>query len=612
MKRTISILLFAVLVSSCVKHENLYDANKEKEEAEKNFPVPDINPDQNWKTETSRTLNVTMNENTGVTYTVKVFDGYPFNTEEKVSLLAKAEVNDGSVATLKFDAPTVLERVYVMRQAGKDYVFRAADLKDEQFSVTFGETIARSIGARSMGGRVDSYNYTDCNKNKATRITQGSELKNLKEGSYYIDSEVTAAAKVSLGANVFLYILEGGILKAEGTMTLNQGNSFVSVLEGGKLTVKGDMSLDGNNGGDLFPALYNDGTVETDDVTLIKAVLRNNNFFSASGKKGFELKNGAEVYNNCRMIIDGDSDCVFEVNEETTFNNAGYVEVEKGAAWYEDCFISMTDGAVFEIDNKLVIEGINLSMNGSKALIKADEVSAHKNKDEKVTFNYEGIINFSCDTPENLSEYINLIGAEIKDDGNCKVDYELDDVPDVSPSVTTFAFEDIISGDTDYDFNDVVLHISNVVDEKIKIILVAAGAVNAITVDYSLDNGQNYSPLSFNGQREVHTAFGRLVTEMINTSNPITDTKGKNLPSCEILNVQNDFSFVNSGRIRINVKGENRDYQIDSYTEPGKTPFALSVPRAWAYPKEHVRIDVAYSKFADWVRGQSAKDWYNY
>ena len=609
MKRGISILLFAVLVSGCMKHENLYDANKEKEEAEKNFPVSDIDPNQNWKTETSRTLKVTMNENTGVTYTVKVFDGYPFNTEEKVSLLAKAEVSDGSVATLKFDAPIVLERVYVMRQVGKDYVFRAADLKDEQFSVTFGETLARSIGARSRG--MDSYNYTECDKNKAKRITEGADLKNLKAGSYYVDSEVTAKDKVSLDANTFLYILEGGALKAEDTMKLKHGNSFVSVLEGGKLTVKGDMSLDGDNGGDLFPTLYNDGTVEADDVTLIKGVLINNKSFSASGEKGIELKNGAEVNNNCRMIIDGDGDCVFAVNKGTTFNNAGYVEVKKDAAWSKDCSVNMTDGAVFEINGKLVIGDIYLSMNGSKALIKADEVSAHKSKDEKVTFHHTGTINFSCDAPKNLPGDINLIDAEIKDDGNCRVDYESDDVPDVSPHVTTFAFEDVMSEDTDYDFNDAVLHISNVVDEKIEVILVAAGAVNAITIDYSLNNGQSYSPLSFNEQREVHAAFGRPVTEMINTNNPITDTKGKDLPSCEIRNVPDGFSFVNSGRIRINVVGkDNKDYQIDSYTKLGEIPFALSVSQAWAYPKEHVRIDVAYPKFADWARSRSPEDWY--
>ena len=79
MKKSLSILLFAVLASGCMKRENLYDEERAaEEEAKKNFPVQNIDPEQDWNMGTSRSLNVSVNEKTGETYTIKVYDGYPF------------------------------------------------------------------------------------------------------------------------------------------------------------------------------------------------------------------------------------------------------------------------------------------------------------------------------------------------------------------------------------------------------------------------------------------------------------------------------------------------------------------------------------------------------
>ena len=45
MKKSLSILLFAVLASGCMKRENLYDEERAaEEEAKKNFPVQNIDP----------------------------------------------------------------------------------------------------------------------------------------------------------------------------------------------------------------------------------------------------------------------------------------------------------------------------------------------------------------------------------------------------------------------------------------------------------------------------------------------------------------------------------------------------------------------------------------
>lgn len=600
MYRGISLLLLATLFSGCMKHENLFDEDKAKEEAEKNFPVQNIDPNQDWVMAVSRTLDVTVNEKTGETYIVKVFDAYPFDTEKDVRLLAKTEVKDGSTASVKFDAPLVLERIYVMRQLGESYVIRVSDIENERFGVVFGTVEGRSVGARNMPQFPDTSKYTEFDKKKATRITDGSQLKDLEKGIWYIDSEIESKDGISLDSGACLYIEKGGHLKAGGTLKVRGVNSYISVLEEGLLTIDGDFTL-GNESSDKSTVFYNGGTVEADDVDLEKKCLFiNKGSFTA---KDFEVKGEAEVWNRCRLIITDDDDDVFAMEKGATFNNEGYVHVVKGGAKWEKCVINLAGNAVFEIADELEInDEVTLSAIGETTLIAAHKVDFDDDDDISLS----GTINVSCSKMEDNPGNVNLVEVTITDTGDCTVKHKLNEVPEHAPSVTTYGFEDTVSGATDYDFNDVVLHVSNLIDNKIKVTLVAAGATNAITAQYSLNNGVNYTDMSFNGESEVHAAFGKPITEMINTNHSIT-IPDSNFPSYEIENVPDGFSFATNGRICIKVD----DTIIESHNKIGGVPYALSVPIAWAYPAERVRIDVMYEKFGGWGENMDEnKDWY--
>lgn len=604
MYRGISLLLLATLFSGCMKHENLFDEDKAKEEAEKNFPVQNIDPDQDWVMAASRTLDVTVNEKTGDTYIVKVFDAYPFDTEKDVRLLAKTEVKDGSTASVKFDAPLVLERIYVMRQLGENYVIRVSDIENERFGVAFGTVGGRSVGARDMPQFPDISKYTAFDENNATQITEGSQLKELKEGIWYIDSEVENKGEITLKKNACLYITSSGRFKGEKLKVKGAG-AIVSVLEGGKLTLTDDFTLGDDDSGNK-PVFYNGGTVEAEDVDLEKGLFINEGSFTA---EDFDVNHEVVVWNKCRLIITDDDDDAFTMEKGAIFNNEGYVHVVNGGAKWEKCAINLAGNAVFEIKGKLELDdGMTLSATGETTLIAAHKVDFDDDDDISLS----GTINVSCSKVEDNPGNVNFVKVTITDTGDCTVKHELNEVPEHAPSVTTYGFEDTVSGATDYDFNDVVLHVSNLIDNKIKVTLVAAGATNAITAQYSLNDGVGYSDLIFNnGEREVHAAFGKPVTEMINTGNPITET-GSGFPSCEIPVSSNNFSFATNGRIRIKVMDkEGNSHTVDSSTGKGETPFALHVPIAWSYPKERQLINSKYPLFVEWGGNKDLDpDWY--
>lgn len=621
MKRIVSILLFAILVSGCMKHENLYNAEQAaEEEAKKNFPVQDIDPGQDWNMTTFRSLNVSVNEKTGGTYTLKIYDGYPFSSDGAY-LLAKEEVEDGETKTIKFDAPTILKRVYVMRQlTSTDYYVKVADLKDEQFNVVFGEALSKATAARGSA-RAMAFNskYEKCPV--GAQEVEGKDLKNLnKAGDYVIRKTITVYDGVKIGNNVHLYIVDNGALVMEGTgnLKMDNNNSSVSVL-GGRLEIqRADLEINGNNSGNDNPEFYcgDGGVVSVEDVDLKDCLWVNDGTFTASTNDGFEMGHGVQLQNNCRLEIKskkGGKDVILKTAKDkgsdySVFNNQGYVKVDGDAQW-GNIYVNLAGEGVFDIKGDLDLEDhVTFTVIGSNTLIKADEIDW--NEDVKISAN-SAPLKVSCedidDDEKDLPKNLELVNPVLIDNGGCTIGYgNTEDEGNDKVAVTTFGFEDTVSGATDYDFNDVVFHVSNLIDNKIKVTLVATGATHAITAQYSLDNGVNYTDMFFNGESEVHAAFGKPIAEMINTNRSIT-IPDSNFPSYEIENVPDDFSFATNGRICIKVD----DVIIDSHNKIGRVPYALSVPIAWAYPTERVRIDVMYEKFGEWGENMDKyKDWY--
>ena len=168
MKKLLILWMVLVAFASCTDRKDLFDSGRVKEEAKENFPIKDIDPDQDWNMMAVRTLDITINAGTGAVYTVKVLTDNPFKVENDAHVLAVADVKDGTTATLKFDAPSAMEYAYVMRQVGtKDCEVTVAALKDDKFVAAFGRSATqRAVSERENTRGNDTENGRDSGANE--------------------------------------------------------------------------------------------------------------------------------------------------------------------------------------------------------------------------------------------------------------------------------------------------------------------------------------------------------------------------------------------------------------------------------------------------------------
>lgn len=188
-------------------------------------------------------------------------------------------------------------------------------------------------------------------------------------------------------------------------------------------------------------------------------------------------------------------------------------------------------------------------------------------------------------------------------------DYDYDDVVlkisevltplDYDRGPWTLICEDL-GGTADNDFNDTVMRIHRTSKTTIDIELVAAGAS---IKDYIYFNGE---PIG-----EQHQLFG------VNDFNILINTKkdhGHDYPTRHISKTVSEsytVSDVDMGGFMIH-NGYFDSIRYD-FNQTGKVPFMICVPGDFKYPIEGASIFRAYPQFADWARNHNNnKLWYKH
>lgn len=147
MKRNIAqVLIFSLLAASaglisCVDNDrNYFDADKLKQIYEETFPVKNVDPDGDWEMSRSIAANVSVNGDTGVDYTIRIFDANPLNAENDAKLLAEGTAANNKVFTVTLDCPTALDRVFVARVDGQGhYLVQPVSIENEAAIAHFGD-----------------------------------------------------------------------------------------------------------------------------------------------------------------------------------------------------------------------------------------------------------------------------------------------------------------------------------------------------------------------------------------------------------------------------------------------------------------------------------------
>lgn len=658
MKKITIFLLSTVLLTGCADHENLFDENKVKEEAKENFPVKDIDPNQTWNMMGVRTLDVTVNEKAGETYTIKVFSDNPLKENNDAHLLATAKVKNGETANVKFDAPLVMDYVYVMRQAAEnDCVVTVAAIDNGRFVASFGEAVSRAA-TRASAIEIEGLPTDAEFICPATAEEVDKNIGDNLSGDYFIKGSVSTN-KLNLSEQARLYVPSGAtLIITKKNFSLNSGT--IIVCEGGTLQYTGNEAFTLHGG-----SIYNKGNIlltgaqcSMDNkssrfinnaalqVNMDEFVVSAGQFYNGSGAQvaayktiissegsnegnnnqsectwvndglynGYEfyVTSGDRIQNNCTIAIreyeGSEEDAVFSLEHQgkgqnVVFNNAGYITCGRAVLDYAE--LNMAGSSVLEAVHSVELGNCSVvGVAGEKMPLLWVNAAKYKG-DKQPKFFINEYVYVSCNNDFfNEMSGIKLVKATVSTEptSNCTRSYETEE-PEEEPAIAeyTYAFEDITVKAGDYDFNDVVLRVSNPINNEITVTLVAAGAMNDLWVCY--DFGSGHKGELFDG-KEVHAVFGEPAGTLINTDGTPTVAEQK----CTLKDLPEGFSLTENGDIYI-VDKHGVEVHVDVHI--GDVPYALCVPGSWEYPEERVSITTKYPEFGIW--GQNANnslDWY--
>lgn len=669
MKKGIFLLVCLIGMASCVDHKDAFDPNaeaeKKKEDYDKNFPVTDVDPEQDWSTYRSIKVRAVVNETAGETYTMKIYTENPLDPNSGAMLLAKGEVKNGDVCTFNVELAKGFSGVYAARIDSKGAcLVKYASVKDDIASVTFGTAArsARSVQAGSikLDGVIETSPYSETEitdfLSKATELN-GQEVGTLDgnykvTGNYSLTWYPTSTTKGSL-----IIVAKGGTLIADkqigqncivvvlGTLILKGNGEF----QDAKLVVFPQGKVEGNslnftNAGDRL-AFYNAGTVNLTGTLTVNGQRFYNcgnvnvNTYISSSNQGRFVNNGHFYTKNMNMA-------------NSDIYALCYTHIGTFTDQFKDCYVA--DGAYLQIDQKLysgqyskIYLGNNSKLStetyyynytkiiapntyNEQAYIKIGVISSEngvgswwlggestgyytidvnysswswKNDYSKMSFEKE-VMGHGTDLEGHfLSASLEITPPS--QENECSADVIINGQTDNDQvNSAYYAFEDL-GAVGDYDFNDVILKVSHVSGaSQATVELVAAGGTLPTAVKYG--NEVLWS--------EVHEAFGVELSTMVNTGG---GTAAKE-PEVKTITVDPNASFKDL-RFAIEVKYSNGNTisTVESVPSTGSAPQYLYVPTTWRWPKENVRITQAYDQkghsFEEWAQNASqAKDWYEH
>lgn len=657
MKKLLILWMVLVAFASCTDRKDLFDSGRVKEEAKENFPIKDIDPDQDWNMMAVRTLDITINAGTGAVYTVKVLTDNPFKVENDAHVLAVADVKDGTTATLKFDAPSAMEYAYVMRQVGtKDCEVTVAALKDDKFVAAFGRSATqRAVSERAANITIDNLpapGFT-C-PNDAEELAEKDITGNVRNGAYYISKNLKAD-KINFSEDTKLYI-KSGI-----TLTLNVDKidkGTIVVCKGGTLRINGtgkddkDFTLKGSiynegtvtiNGDDFYmqnkeAELVNYGIIyieadfelsagefyngESGQCVSYETSIDSNSTDGANENKssatwvndgyyacdGFKVSSGYRLQNNCNLHLGEDFKLDGSDGKDVIFNNSGFIHCG-GKAELENAILNMAGKSIFKTQSLEFEKSVRLNSDAGvqdkdKPLLLCVNKALY---DDKGELTMSGVTYVTCGNDFfdswAVSGHVLLVNATVGDHAQgCNPDYDKEEPSTTPPlAIFTYVFEDITTTTGDYDFNDVVLKVTAVNNGQVTIALAAAGATKELSASYKVNGRDNILWSS------VHEALGVSAGTIVN---PGPSTLA-DMPKQTIKNITSlgDIAFYihekNNPNLRVYISQDDPEFQL------GGVPFALCIPTDWAYPAERQMINEKYEGFGAWGEDRNShQEWY--
>ena len=640
------ILVISMLLQGC--KDDVFNPEKVKAAYQDKFPVKNIDPAMDWKMTQQVRVNVSVSEDTGIDYTIRIYDKNPLSSRSSAKLLAEGTANNTTVFTTVMDCPSVLTSVFVCRtDAHSRNVVKYVSIQNGQVNAAFGSSSAKTRAAWTRSVSIETYSPEKSEAeiiamlSNAEEISPNTDFKNGK--AYKISKGSTYKNKISkdgMGSdNPAIIIIEGSWEPNGNNMTV--GNGFeLYVIDGGEIIIPDNHTLTLVQSSRFI--VYKGGTIKGNDIELT----------NASG--------GSYNYNAGTMEIDD-----FHVNQEGAFYNCGTVRVDE--------INKIEDIGNFSSQGNIHYEVKEIDDDITEDRWEAKFLDAIKNT--------QGTISKWGESP------ITIPAGDCTGEGN---------TPDESGSETptdpvsyTYVFEDNFPLVGDYDFNDVVLDVetryhreqktNHIKRIQLDVTLAAAGATKALGVGLRI-TGINKSDIreiktggddsrfqeSFNSSYnkfrynnitymedsdpsvvipiagEVHNVFGVEPGEMVNTGIGVTAKEYTYEVIIELADqtrTEPPFSkdnldfFICYQYKSMEQRMEVHLYEFWGYGATaagtiqqenldlaGNNTWAICVPYGFRYPKETInvsRTDIpeasAYPEFIYWAQDRTQyTEWYEH
>ncbi|MGL5979323.1 MAG: LruC domain-containing protein [Phocaeicola sp.] len=466
-------------------------------------------------------------------------------------------------------------------------VISGSSLKLDQYAELYNYGIlsfSESITSRSGGPSAILYNAGALN---TKNIFIGGE------SGYYVNDGTINDASV---------VIDRGAFENHGTIKLTKlqldNKGSFNNTDRGVVTVRGETNATQNT-----CYWINSGHYTTHSVSITSG----NNLF----------------YNYCKLFVEDVLDF-----SDNTFHLMDDAYVKCNTLILHNTRVELGAQSVLNVVAKTTVKYNNgtthglFGIGGEDALIKLGGETIRKS-DDKHMLHFSGNLVYAAEKMFENGNWTDNVYAENGAEG---VDYDQVHLPVPSkeqcapdwsigsdgggsedlPYLFTYGFEDMTVEVGDYDFNDVVLQVSSPIDGKMKVRLLAAGALKNLHIGFK--NLLTGADESFFEGKEVHELLGVAPGTITNTitTNGTPYEKTIEVGANFRVGTHGDFYIVDSKGSQIHIAEFTPGYKA------GDVPYAVRIPKDWDYPREKVSITEAYLEFENWAQDATAStNWYD-
>ena len=552
------ILTVGILLQGC--KDDVFNPEKVKAAYQDRFPVKNIDPAMDWKMTQQVRVNVSVSEDTGIDYTIRIYDKNPLISRSSAKLLTEGTANNTTVFT------TVMDCAFVCRtDAHSRNIVKYVSIQNGQLHAAFGSSPTTTRAAWTRSVSIETYSPEKSEAEITAMLSSAEEIRpntDFQNGkAYKISKDNIYRNKISkdgMGSdNPAIIIIEGSWEPNGNNMTVERGFEFY-VIDGGEIVIPDEHTFTLVQSSRFI--VYAGGTIKGNDIELTNASGGSYNYNAGTMEiDDFHVSQGGAFYNCGTVRVDEmnfDSGCKF-INQGKAYigKTDSNITIDNGCYLYAEEFVgtlNMGDTSSAEIedfgdhsnnyntqitmgDNSMitVLDEAELSQaqfmgpNNEYALVKINKIEDIGNFSSQGNIHYE-VKEIDDDITEDIwweAKFLDAIKnteGTISKWGESPITIPAGDctgegnTPDESGSETptdpvsyTYVFEDNFPLVGDYDFNDVVLDVKTYYHREKKtnhikriqldVTLAAAGASKPLGVGLRI-TGINKSDI-----REVKT-----------------------------------------------------------------------------------------------------------